>query len=616
MTRRAYHPGSLKALRENTGGNVLAIAAASILPILAIVGGTVDMSRAYMAKAQLQSACDAGVLAGRRASGRSGKYETDEKAKADKMFNANFEPAKLSVTQSNFTTRRETNDDISGIATATLPTMIMGVFAYDNFDLSVDCLAELQITNTDVMFVLDTTGSMAGAPLEGLKNAVRDFHSTMASSVIEPQTRIRYGFVPYAHTVNAKYLVQQSQIPASYFGTSAVYSTREAVFDREEYLGTGPKSYGPTESRSSTSSECTGSGSEWSTNYGQKTLTGTAPNFTVTFYERESYSPGFFFLPGTCKRRQVTQSARRVFYWSGFVDHETSINTSGLASSQNVPLAYVSSSNAWVSTPGTYDAREMGALDSTNSSGLNRFNSSWNGCIMERATVRSTDWDPIPGGARDLDLVSAPQNGVADSFWAPLWIEVMFRRQSSSYALDGGCPQPMRAFTQADMSSTNVPSWVETYLNSLVAAGGTYHDIGMIWGARLASKRGIMSANVNDEPHRSATRHIIFMTDGELTAYRDVATAYGLERYQNRVAAPNTSDAALTEIHRSRFLAACNAAKNEDLVIWMVAFGTAITDDMRECATGDRVFFAADTTQLRNQFRSIASQIANLRLGD
>ncbi len=40
--------------------------------------------------------------------------------------------------------------------------MIMGVFAYDDFDLQSGLHAELQITNTDVMFVLDTTGSMLG----------------------------------------------------------------------------------------------------------------------------------------------------------------------------------------------------------------------------------------------------------------------------------------------------------------------------------------------------------------------------------------------------------------------------------------------------------------------
>ena len=70
MTARPNDRYSLRALRRHSGGNVLAIAAASIFPILAIVGGTVEMSRAYMAQAQLQSACDAGVLAGRRPRGR------------------------------------------------------------------------------------------------------------------------------------------------------------------------------------------------------------------------------------------------------------------------------------------------------------------------------------------------------------------------------------------------------------------------------------------------------------------------------------------------------------------------------------------------------------------
>ena len=48
-------------LAADRRGNTLAIAAAALLPMMALIGGGVDVSRAYMAKTQLQSACDAGV---------------------------------------------------------------------------------------------------------------------------------------------------------------------------------------------------------------------------------------------------------------------------------------------------------------------------------------------------------------------------------------------------------------------------------------------------------------------------------------------------------------------------------------------------------------------------
>lgn len=615
MTAHPTKKFSLRALRTHTGGNVLAIAAASVLPILAIVGGTVDMSRAYMAQAQLQSACDAAVLAGRRASSRTGTYGTAERSKADRMFNANFEPKRLSVTQSDFKSQREEDASISGVATATLPTVIMGAFSFEAFSLSANCLAELEVSNTDVMFVLDTTGSMRGAPLEGLRDAVRDFHSSMASSLMTPESRIRYGFVPYAQSVNAKYLVANRQLPTSYFGVSSIYSTREAIFRTEDFVGTGSKTYGATETITSSSAQCTGNGSEWSTDYNRKTISGRAPNLVATFYERESYTASPGSVNGSCKRRRVTQPVRRVYKLTGFVDHETSMDTSGLSNLKAISIAYPAFSDSWVSEPGTYDAREMGALNEGNSYGFSSRESSWNGCVMERSTVRSTNWDPIPNGARDLDVVSAPEPGVPESHWAPLWTDVMFNRHTgNTYSSD--CPQEMRAFTPVEMTSSTVPAWVDIYLNGLVANGSTYHDIGMIWGARLTSKRGIMTANVNDEPLRSSTRHLIFMTDGKLQANRDTASAYGIERLTNLVSSPNTDNATLSTIHQARFRAACNAARNEDVVIWMIAFGTEISDDMRYCATGDRVFLANNTNELRTQFKSIASQIATLRLSN
>jgi Flp pilus assembly protein TadG len=49
-------------LLHDTAANTLAIAAAAMVPLMAMVGGGIDASRYYMAAARLQAACDAGAL--------------------------------------------------------------------------------------------------------------------------------------------------------------------------------------------------------------------------------------------------------------------------------------------------------------------------------------------------------------------------------------------------------------------------------------------------------------------------------------------------------------------------------------------------------------------------
>ena len=78
-----------RALRSDTAGNVYAMAAAALFPIAAIIGGGVDIGRAYMAQARLQQACDAGALAGRRAM-TGATMSTADAVEARKFFDFNF----------------------------------------------------------------------------------------------------------------------------------------------------------------------------------------------------------------------------------------------------------------------------------------------------------------------------------------------------------------------------------------------------------------------------------------------------------------------------------------------------------------------------------------------
>ena len=75
--------------------------------------------------------------------------------------------------------------------------------------------------------------------------------------------------------------------------------------------------------------------------------------------------------------------------------------------------------------------------------------------------------------------------------------------------------------------------------------------------------------------------------------------------------------------HGLRFQAACRAARNKNISVWVIAFDTTETDvfgnkvvpqNLRDCATPGRAYLAEDADDLDIAFREIAEKIAALRL--
>src|SRR3954471_5866842 len=81
--------GFLVRLARDSRGNTLAIVGAALVPLAGMIGSGVDMSRAYMAKTRLQSACDAGALAGRRVM-QNDTLDSTVINEANRFFNFNF----------------------------------------------------------------------------------------------------------------------------------------------------------------------------------------------------------------------------------------------------------------------------------------------------------------------------------------------------------------------------------------------------------------------------------------------------------------------------------------------------------------------------------------------
>ena len=84
---------SLCAVREaacDSSGNIMPMSAIALIALAGMIGGGVDVSRAYMVKNRLQNACDAGVLAGRRAVSDQG-FDEEAEAQANAYFGTNFD---------------------------------------------------------------------------------------------------------------------------------------------------------------------------------------------------------------------------------------------------------------------------------------------------------------------------------------------------------------------------------------------------------------------------------------------------------------------------------------------------------------------------------------------
>jgi hypothetical protein len=265
--------------------------------------------------------------------------------------------------------------------------------------------------------------------------------------------------------------------------------------------------------------------------------------------------------------------------------------------------------------------------------------STWPGCIIERQTTSASSFSFVslltgidPSAALDLNIDMAPTND-PDTQWQPLWPEVTFHRDGfdtlfenlddsangnvsnteySENLADGPCPQAAQLLAEMDEAD------FDDYADSLVATGNTYHDTGLIWGARLSSPTGLWADVVNETPGNGGTvsRHMILMTDGELDTDRWVNSLYGIERHDKRVTGTGNSDSEQLARHRLRYLAVCEAIKARGIRLWVIAFGSGVdlSADLIACASGDSAFKADDADDLNAQFQEIANQVGELRI--
>ena len=489
----------LRRLAKDEGGNVLPLFAAGIFPLIALVGGAMDISIAYMARSKLQKACDAGVLAGRQ-SMTGTQFGDSEKGQAKKFFDFNFptglyssKKVKFDVVQNSYA-----RSELKGTASADIPTSLMRVFDYNEISIAVSCNAKKDLGHNDIVMVLDVTGSMNDAPSTGGGSKISKLRSGTSGlyRALEANdgSTTRYGIVPYSHTVNVGRSLQN----------------RDIVVEQQ-------------------------------------------------------YVDGYYYK-----------------YWGNTYFAHTGLRTVHINQS-------------------SWNKGNGGGNSGGNRQG---FRTSGNACIEERASF-GYDNNPIKYAnsvtLQDIDGMPANGNDSAKQFGRYDPGVQMGHSQD-------GCPSEATTLREYDN---------ETAFNNAISAatarvtGGTYHDIGMLWGLRFISRNGFFaSENPEKRGQYPVNQHIVFMTDGKLDTGDTLYSAYGVDRYTNRIQGSGTR----TQKHVSRFDSICVLAKSMKVTVWVIALDVTDVDSVKKCATSDSHFHTSDGSDLEEIFETIGRGIGNLRL--
>ena len=656
----------MRKLLRDKSANTLAISAAAMVPLMAMVGGGVDASRYYMATARMQAACDAGALAARRAM-TDDTFTSAHRQVGLNFFDQNFNDGIYGVSgrTRDFTT--DGNGVVYGNASATLPTTIMGAFGYNEFNVTVSCSAEINISNTDIMFVLDVTGSMSecpngtqcnsgsGSKIVALRSAVMNFYDTVQAAT-SASAQVRYGVVPYSQQVNVGF-----SIPREYMANTHTYQSRVARYwpaafpnneagdtivlsDSTEWLPRSTSNFNSTNTdhyRFRTDGSAGTTARNVCTNYPNTytvTVNGQTQSWqvfaTTEFMTNQwPWNGSNNNLAGCRARVRKTRVLTATDVTPQFREWIYCAVTPGVANPCNVNNP-ARSPAGWetVNLSSIYNNNTLQVPVGTNGAMTTQ---TWSGCIEEPVWMDTTgNYSPISPAAHDLNINLVPQNDAQR--WKPSLHSAVWERRdgtgnrttnsvtdeqriAAGYSISQDrpgwtCP---RAAMRLQEIGTGLPftrADLQNYVNSLVASGNTYHDIGMLWGARFISPRGMFAADNAEAPNGDAiARHIVFMTDGILVTGVENYSTQGIEWWDRRVTGNGDGSRESTR-RAARLQAICRAAQQENITVWVVAFGTALTQNLRDCASPGRAFQANDSATLNAQFQEIAQKIAALRL--
>lgn len=183
------------------GGNVAMITALVLLPICALIGGMIDLSRAQSGKAAAQAALDAAVLAVALEQVGSDLEDTtpvDLTVTATEAFSAQTAGKRFSLTQLSVV---RVGDVLTGEAIVSTESYFLGMIGIPSMQTRQTSEVKLGEHAFEIALVLDTTGSMDGAKLSDMKAAANHMIDAMSARVNDT-SKLKFALVPFSNFVN------------------------------------------------------------------------------------------------------------------------------------------------------------------------------------------------------------------------------------------------------------------------------------------------------------------------------------------------------------------------------------------------------------------------------
>jgi len=579
--------------------------------------------------------------------------------------------ANATVTVSASTTLPTTVMKIFGFVSLPLSVSCYAKQDFVNTDIAL-------VLDTTGSMLDDVNGNAANggstSKIAGLRNAVMALYDQLAPVQTQLEAaglRLRYSIVPYSSAVNVGAAIAGAS-PA-YIRDSTNYQTRVANYTTPVYAPTGTPTV-TTENFGSniTVSNCIKYG------YNQS-FTGYTPNpagepiagtTTLTYYQPSRWNGSTTIVNSSstttaaCIRSKTVYPRYTTRYAFTGVDYkQAAVDTSTFKTGAATDVAILDGNGvmggsiANASTNG-YDGVYVAANASNvfaipagvDSSGVlqvparvgntsttvqtlpSTTSYTWTGanrCIEERdtvSTITSSSGYAVPSGAYDLNIDLVPNSDATR--WAPHWPEMIWYRATGLHYGESrynnktlieawgtnseayyACPSEavrLKAFSRTEMKS---------YVDGLQAVGGTYHDIGMIWGARMLSGDGVFAAdNPATYGNMPMSRFIIFLTDGQMAPNDFTYTTYGVEYLDKRVTNSSNATGQLAN-HTQRMKMICQAAKSKGISIWVIAFATGLSSALSECASNSgQASTSSSQADLITKFTEIGKNIGALRL--
>lgn len=183
---------------RNRRGNIAIITALTIIPLLGILGGGIDVVRSTTMSSQLRASIDSAALAAANLSNSA-----DVETVVNEFIDSNLvqRPDFLSTLSVSVTDTTALNSKTVTIrADGHIDTFFLGLFGIDTMPVSASSSATQSITNVEIALVLDISSSMRGSRIANLKEAAADFIDEMLDEDSTDVTSI--SIVPFGGTVN------------------------------------------------------------------------------------------------------------------------------------------------------------------------------------------------------------------------------------------------------------------------------------------------------------------------------------------------------------------------------------------------------------------------------